>query len=151
MIDFVTNANLSKYAKDFGFSKIITLNEIKSVEGRDDNSIRKAFESKNTDLIYGIEKFRGKDKMNQKDSGLNQVLCKLANKNKIKIGFSFSDVLNSEGTRRAKILGRMIQNAMLCNKYKVDVVVGSFASNKYEMRMAKDLVAFGRLLGIKKI
>lgn len=151
MIDFVNASDLSEYCKDFGFSKFIIVKEIKSLEGKDDNSIRKALENKDTDLIYGIEKFREKDRINQKDSGLNQVLCKLANKNKIKIGFSFSDVLNFEGIKRAKILGRMVQNVKLCNKYKIDMVVGSFAKNKYELRNAKDLVAFGEFLGMKKI
>lgn len=151
MIDFVTNSNLIKYAEDFGFSKIVTLKEIKSVEGKNENIIRKALEDKKTDLVYGIEKYTGGDKLNQKNSGLNQVLCRLAKENKVKIGLSFNDVLNSDGTKRAVILGRMVQNAMLCNKYKVDVVVGSFANNKYELRMAKDLVAFGRLLGLRKI
>ncbi len=151
MIDFVANSNLIKYTEDFGFSKILTLKEIKSVEGRNENITRKALEDKKTDLIYGIEKYTGRDKLNQKNSGLNQVLCRLARENKVKIGLSFNDLLNSDGAKRAVILGRMVQNAMLCNKYKVDVVVGSFANNKHELRMAKDLIAFGRLLGLKKI
>ena len=151
MIDFVNASNLGEYAKEFGFSKLVKVKEIRSLEGKDDDSIRKALENKDTDLVYGVEKFRAKDKMNQKDSGLNHVLCKLANKNKIKIGFSFSDVLNSEGSKRSKILGRMIQNVELCNKYKVDMVVGSFAKNEYELRNSSDLIAFGRVLGMRKI
>jgi len=151
MIDFVVGSNLSKYAKEFGFSKIIPIKEIKALEGRDENSIRRSLENKNIDLVYGVEKFREKDRMNQKDSGLNQVFCKLAKKNRVKIGFSFSDVLNSEGAKQSKILGRMFQNARLCNKYKVGMIVGSFARDKYELRNSKDLIAFSKVLGIKKL
>jgi RNase P/RNase MRP subunit p30 len=151
MFDLVLNKNLDKYGKEFGFSNIYCVNDFKVVEGKEDNEIRRALENKNTELLYGIEKFRIKDKLQYKDSGLNQVLCKLAKKNNIKIGISFNDVLNSKDTGRAKILGRMVQNVVFCNKYKVDVVVCSFANNMNELRGAKDLVAFGKLLGIREI
>ena len=151
MIDFVANKNLIKYTKDFDFSNIYFTKDFEIVEGRDDNTNRKALESGKTVMLYGIEKFRVKDKMHYKDSGLNQVLCKLAKKNNIKIGFSFSDVLNSEDKERAVILGRMVQNVYLCNKYKVDMVIGSFAKDVNDMRNDKDLIAFARLLGMRKI
>ena len=151
MIDIVLNKNLIKYSKDFGFSRIYDIKELKSVEGKSDGINRGAFENKNTDIVYSIEKFRGKDKLHYKDAGLNQVLCKLAKKNRIKIGFCFSDVLSLDNEKRAIILGKMMQNIRLCNKYKVDMVIGSFAKDKYGLRNSKDLVAFGRLLGMKKI
>src|SRR3989338_11517299 len=151
MIDFVANKGLIKYSKEFGFSNIYSVDELNFIEGKDDNTNRRALESKNTDVLFGIEKFRNNDRHHFRDSGLNQVLCKLANKNKIKIGFSFRDVLNSDGSKRSKILGRMIQNVELCNKYKVDMIVGCFAKNEYELRNSSDLIAFGRVLGMRKI
>ena len=151
MIDIVYNKNLVKFDNEFGFSKIYSLDDIKAIEGKDEKSIRKFLENKNNDLLFGIEKFGLKDKIKQKDSGLNQVLCKLAKKNEIKIGFSFSDLLNADDEKRAIILGRMVQNVILCNKYGVDMIIGSFAKNKYEMRSPNDLIAFGRLLGMRKI
>jgi RNase P/RNase MRP subunit p30 len=77
------------------------------------------------------------------------VLCKLAAKNKIGIGFSFYDVLNAKD--RAKVLGRMMLNVKLCKKYKVNIVLGSFAKDKYDLRLRRDLEAFGRLIGIDKL
>jgi len=77
------------------------------------------------------------------------VLCNLANKNGISVGFSFFDVLNAKD--RGKIIGRMMQNAMLCKKYRVNIVVGSFARDKYDFRLRNDLEAFGRVIGIDKL
>ena len=151
MIDFVENKDLVKYSKEFGFSNTYSGSDVKLVEGKNDKINRRALERKGVDILYGVEKFRVKDKIHYKDAGLNQVLCKLAKKNNVKIGFSFNDVLGVEDEKRAIILGRMMQNVRLCNKYKVDMVMGSFAKNKYEMRSGKDLVAFGKLLGMKKI
>ena len=151
MIDFVANKGLIKYSKEFGFSNIYSVDELNFIEGKDDNTNRRALESKNTDVLFGIEKFRNNDRHHFRDSGLNQVLCKLANKNKIKIGCSFRDVLNSDGEERARILGRMLQNIRLCNKYKVGIVIASFAKSKHELKGNKDLVAFGRLIGANKI
>jgi len=151
MIDFVLNKNLVKYSKDFGFSKVYDINDLKVIEGKNDKINRKAVENKDIDMLYGIEEFRVKDKIHYRDGGLNQVLCKLAKKNNIKIGFNFNDVLGSDDEKKAIILGRMMQNVGLCNKYKVDMIIGSFAKNKYEMKNSKDLVSFGRLLGMKKI
>ena len=140
-----------KYSKDFGFSNVYCIDDFKVVEGRNEKINRKAVENKDVDILYGLEKFGIKDKIHYKDSGLNQVLCKLAKKNNVKIGFSFNDVLNSNDEKRSIILGRMVQNAKLCNKYKIGVVIGSFAKSKYEMKNARDLVAFGKVLGVKKI
>ena len=89
--------------------------------------------------------------MKSRDSGLNQTLCKLASKNKIVIGFNFSDVLNSNGIERSNLLGKMMQNVKLCRKYKVKMIVGSFASRWQELRSERDLMAFGREIGIEKV
>ncbi|MBU2640002.1 MAG: hypothetical protein KKG75_04855, partial [Nanoarchaeota archaeon] len=67
MIDFVLNKSLIGEAKNFGFSEIVYIKDIKAVEGKNDNIIRKAFENENIDIVYGIEKFRIKDKMHYKD------------------------------------------------------------------------------------
>jgi RNase P/RNase MRP subunit p30 len=79
---------------------------------------------------------------------LNQVLCNLAKKNKVVIGFSFNEVLKSKDVERAKIIGRMQQNIKLCRKYKVDMIIASFATNKYEMRSLNDLKSFARVIGM---
>jgi len=116
------------------------------VQGGDEKVNRLAVENRKVDVLLSPEKNNKKDFMFFRNSGLNQVLCKLAFKNNIAIGFSFSDVLNARGKERSKILGRMAQNVKLCRKYKVKMVFSSFAKNKYELRNDPILASFARIL-----
>ncbi len=116
------------------------------VQGGDDKINRAAVENKKVDILLSPEKNDKKDFMFSRRSGLNQVLCKLAAKNNVAIGFDFSYLLNSSGKERAKILGRMRQNYRFCKKYKVKMVFSSFARNKYELRSNDFLRVFERIL-----
>ncbi len=105
-----------------------------------DKNARAAFESPFYDIVFGLEKSKENDFMKQRNSGLNQVLCKIAaSKNKI-YGFNFNDVLNSKN--RPLIMGRMMQNIELCKKYKVQTIIFSGAKEPYELRAGKDLESF---------
>jgi len=95
-------------------------------------------------LIFNLESSSRKDKPHYRYSGLNQVLCKLAAKNNITIGFSFSELLNSK--KRHILLGRIIQNLRFCKKYNCKVLFGSFAKNPFELRSDKQLQSLNRLL-----
>ena len=109
-----------------------------------DENARTAFESKEIDIVFGLEAKAGKDFARQRDSGLNQVLCEIAaKKNKI-YGFNFRDLLMAKN--RSAIIGRMMQNMMLCKKYKVNTIFFSGAKEPYEMRNEKDLKLFFQLL-----
>tara|TARA_Y100000310_G_scaffold193072_1_gene193030 strand:+ start:647 stop:1156 length:510 start_codon:yes stop_codon:yes gene_type:complete len=155
------------YIKDEAFEKElgIDITEIDSVEtkdrrvlnkqrkpvvvlGGDEDINRAAVECKNVDVLLCPERNRKGDGLHQRRSGLNQVLCKLARKNKVAIGFSFNLVLSAKGKERAKIIGRMRQNVRLCRKYQADMVLGSFAARKYELRSRDCLKAFGFVLGM---
>ncbi|MAG19933.1 hypothetical protein CL618_00685 [archaeon] len=130
------------YGKKLGFKKVY-FKDLKIEDGE-----RKNFENKNVDVITGLEKEKRADHMKYRSSGLNHILCKIAKENKISIGFSFNDVLKSKGMLRGQILGRMMQNVRICRKYKVKMIVFSFAENKKEMRDVKDLISFGRVIGM---
>ncbi len=108
---------------------------------------RAVFESKKADMLFELENNPVNDFMHHRNSGLNQVLCAIAHKNKVVVAFSFNSILNSR--EPARELGRMMQNAMLCRKYKVDMAVVSFATTPYEMRDLNDLAAFARLIGVQ--
>ncbi|MBI1972725.1 hypothetical protein HYS50_01840 [Candidatus Woesearchaeota archaeon] len=131
---------------DLSFHKILHAKTFNIVEGTTEEKNRTAVENKQVDILLAPERAGKKDKFTQRDSGLNHVLCALAKKNDIAIGFSFSDLLNS--LHRAIVLGRMMQNVRLCRKYKVRMVVASFAKNPWEMRSAHDLFAFAQVLGM---
>ena len=143
MIDIV---NFNFNGGKLGFSKIYAFKDFKIVIGKDDNTNRKAVESKNVDILMSPEKIRNKDFMSYVDSGLNQVLCKLAKKNDVAIGFNFNDVLNSEN--RKDVLVKMMQNVRLCRKYKLRTVLISGAKNEMEMRRPMDLISFGICMGM---
>ena len=78
-----------------GFTDFFTFNDFKIVLGGNDKQNRAAVENKNLDILLSPEIIRGRDFMHSRDSGLNQVLCTLAYKNNIAIGFNFSDVLKT--------------------------------------------------------
>lgn len=151
--------------KTFGFSSFIKIEIIKAAspldlekkinrskqkivvaEGSELN--RLILENKKVDILTGAEKSKKSDFLHYRNSGLNQVLCKLANKNNIAIAFNFNDVLIAKGTERARIMGRMMQNARLCRKYNVKMIIASFASNKFELKNANDLISFGTVIGM---
>ncbi len=97
---------------------------------------------KNKDLIvFGFDEDNKKDLIHQRRSGLNHIICNLAAKNNIKIGFSFSSLLNVNEKKRNILIGRIVSNIKLCRKYKTKIVIGSFTSKPYEMRALNDLVA----------
>ena len=132
--------------KDLGFHKVLHAKSFHIVEGISEEKNRKAVENKQVDILLAPERVGKKDRLNQRDSGLNHVLCALAKQNDVAIGFSFSDMLNSK--YRALTLGRMMQNVRLCRKYKVRMVLASFAQHPSEMRPPQDLLAVGQTLGM---
>lgn len=116
------------------------------IQGGDDVINRLAVTSRYVDILLDPHLGERKDKINQKNSGLNHVLCDLAKENNVAIGFSFASVLNAR--KRIDLLARMIQNIILCRKYKVQMVIGSFAKNEDEQRNEKDMQAFFKVLGM---
>lgn len=108
--------------------------------------LRFALEKSNIDMVCRIEQIHPKDSLHFMRGGLDQVLCIIAAEKNKTVALSFADVLNSY--ERGKLLARMRFNVKLCRKYKVRVQLISLASSEMEMRSAKDLEAFGRILGI---
>ena len=101
---------------------------------------------KKPDAVFNIEGSR--DFIHQRDSGLDHVICKEMHKFGVNYAISFSNILNSDDKER--LIGRIMQNIMLCNKYKVEVLIASFAKHAYEMRNIQDLISFARTLGVQK-
>ena len=123
-----------------------TPDKIVVVQGGDDTINREAVSSSNVDILLDPHLGKRYDAMHQRDSGLNHVLCTLAKEHNVAIGFSFAVVLHAHN--RAKLLGRMMQNIRLCRKYKVRIVIGSFAKEQSDARNVKDMQSFFRVLGM---
>ncbi len=107
---------------------------------------REVLEKSKADILFDLETQNRRDFIHHRASGLNQVLCKLANANKKTIAFSFNSILNSKN--RAQLLGRISQNIRLCRKYKVKTLISSFAKNPFEMRSVYDLINLFVVLGM---
>lgn len=139
---FIGNADISKLKSKIKLS--CSKRIIKSDVSKDRNVI----ESRKADIIYEFESANRKDGVHFLNSGLNQVLAKLMNDKMVSYGISFSQLIGKSKTEQARILGRIMQNLKLVKKYKVSVIVGSFASKPSEMRDSRDLVAFAKTLGL---
>lgn len=130
---------------DLGFTEIKNYRNFQLITASNEAAIRKAAENKSIDILV-ISTADSRDKVYSRDSGLNQVICKLMANNKIVLAFSFADLLNSK--ERSKLIGRWMQNIRLCRKYKIKMVLASFANNKWEMRTVKDLFSLALTLGM---
>lgn len=83
---------------------------------------RKILEHKKTAELILNHKI-GKDKLYERDSGLNHILCKIARDNDIILAIDLSEITkertNQENKREKAItLSRIIQNIKLIKKYK---------------------------------
>jgi RNase P/RNase MRP subunit p30 len=105
---------------------------------------RNFLKSKKINLHYNFETLAKKDSLHYRNSGLNQILCKILKENKKIYSVSFSNILNSNN--RSLLLGRYIQNAKLIKKYKNNIIIASFAKNPYELRSFKELLAVAACL-----
>ncbi|RME54537.1 hypothetical protein D6777_03485 [Candidatus Woesearchaeota archaeon] len=144
----VTDVVMFEGENNYGFDRTINLKKtkLKIVEGNGFEGNRKTLQNKKVDILLSPEKGIKKDSMHHRNSGLNHVLCKLAKENNIVIAISFSDILNSKN--RSDVIARIMQNVKLCKKYKVKIMFGSFAKNKWELRGYEDLKDFAKILGM---
>ena len=134
--------------KTFEKAKIeIRKNKDKQIifSGNDDDLNRKILEKEKIDVLLINQKER-KDKQKQRDSGFNQVLAKIAGKNKIAIGINLDEIINTNGKEKSEILARIQQNIKLCNKKKIQMYF--ITQNKKNSKEVYDLKALGLTLGM---
>ena len=137
--------NLKKQTNIKLYSTLLTEKPTKNFdliisESRNEIKDRKKLEQKKFDLLFNFENQAKSDFIHQRNSGLNHIFCKLAKKTAI--GISFSNLMTLKPFERARAIGRIEQNLMLCRKYKVKTIFASFAKNPKDMRSPLDLRAF---------
>jgi RNase P/RNase MRP subunit p30 len=93
------------------------------VQSQDDAFNRKILENKDIDILLAPESHNRKDYMKQRDSGLNEVLCKLATKNNITIAIDLNNLKKQEKKQKAIILARIKQNIQLCKRTKTKIIL----------------------------
>ncbi len=112
------------------------------VIAQDDDFNRKILEMKEVDVILSLEIHSRRDKLKQRDSGLNEVLCKLAKENNIKIGIDIDALRKLDKKEKAIILARIMQNIFLCKKIGCQIVI--FPIGKFKKQ---DIIGFLSCLG----
>jgi RNase P/RNase MRP subunit p30 len=85
----------------------------------EDELNRKVLEKLPIDILL-INQEKRKDFSKQRNSGFNQVMAKIAKKNKITIGINLDELINSKN--KEKIIARVIQNVNLCKKNKLKMI-----------------------------
>lgn len=120
------------------------------VKPRNEELLRFVLEKTEADMVFGQELINPEDSVHFRRGGLDQIICKIAAEKKKIIGFSFREMLQSEGEERSKLLGRMMFNTRLCRRYGAKFFFGNFSESKWEMRGAHDLRAWGEILGAAK-
>ncbi len=112
--------------------------------GTDDDTNRKILEKLNVDIFMPLQHYR-KDFQKQRNSGLNQVLAKIAKKNNIKIGINLDEIINNKDKTKAEIIARVKQNIKLCSKNKLQM---KFCGASTSKKGNYDLKALGLSLGM---
>ena len=128
----LNSKNIKDYKKDI---RIIKAEE----------NIRPIIEHNKDIIIYDLELTGKRDFIHHRNSGLNHVLATIAHTHNIKVAFNLNSLLNMENKN---IFARISQNIRLCRKYKIPMVIGSFAATPYEMRNYYDLVSLFKILGM---
>ena len=105
-------------------------------------------ESQKIKLIYALEELKKKDYLHQRASGLNHIICELAKKNNVTIGFSYSSLFDKDSVAASILIGRLVQNIRLCQKYKVRTIIGSFSEKPYNLRSPYEIISLFTLLGM---
>lgn len=138
----ITLGILLKNEKDLAKSK----GRAKKIFMRADDTTRVVMEKSKGITFFGFELDPKSDKMHQRRSGLNHIMCAIAERNDHTIGFSFSQLLTAKPHEKKRILGRIAVNLMLAKKYKNKALQASFASEPYHMRPYADIKSFFGLL-----
>ena len=92
------------------------------VHAQDDDFNRKIFEIKDVDMVVGLE-LSGRDRLKQRDSGMNEVIAKLAKSNGIVIGIDVASIRKLDSLEKGKVLSRIRQNISLCKRTGARIVV----------------------------
>lgn len=100
---------------------ILKLKKTKSEEkiavlSQDDEFNRKILETKGVNILIINEETPKKDYLKQRNSGLNEVLCKIAKKNNISIAIDIKKIISKNTLEKARSLSRLAQNIELAKR-----------------------------------
>ena len=123
--------------------KIKESKEKRIFSSNNDELNRKILEKEKIDVLL-LNQSQRRDRMKQRDSGLNHILAKIAKKKGVAIGINLDEIIDSNPKEKTEILSRIRQNIKICNKNKLKM---EFISQKNK-RDVHDLKSLGLSLGM---
>ncbi len=93
------------------------------VLAKGDEFNRRILEYGKFDVLLSIESGGRRDKIKQMDSGLNEIVAKIAAKNNIAIGLDMQEIAGLGKREKAIRLARIKQNIEICRKAGTKMVV----------------------------
>ncbi|MEK6898687.1 MAG: hypothetical protein AABW79_01165 [Nanoarchaeota archaeon] len=104
-------------------------NKIDYAEIPEDELKRKALERSAIKILLSPEKYKTKAKPRQIDTGLNEILARIAAKNNISIGINLDEIKNLNISEKAERLARIKQNIKICRKTSTKIALKSKSNN----------------------
>ncbi len=147
---FVAARNTSDVRKLQG---LYSDSDLIAVSAKDESTVRFAASCSFVDLLFEITTSSGRDRLDYRISNLNAIIANIMKDRKQAYALSFAHFLAGKGTEKdashplAKIIGREMQNIQLTRR-KAPILFASFAREPAHMRLAENLAAFGRVLGL---
>lgn len=133
----ISTTNLNEIRSQIQKSKKANPDKTIAVRAGDEEFNRKVLEIKEINILLSPELHERRDKLKQRDSGLNEFLCKLAVKNNIKIAIDIDEISKLDKKQKALALARTIQNIALCKRAKAQIIL--WPENKYTKQ---DIIGF---------
>jgi len=118
------------------------------VKGGDDDFNRKILENNKINILLSPESEHKAKPLKQRDSGLNQVLCRIARENNIIIAINIQEITERKGKQKSELLSKIKQNIKLCVKAKTKIILTTLAEKESELRDIYDLKSLARSLGM---
>ena len=91
---------------------------------------RKILEFGHFNILLGIEKGNKKRSIRQIDSGFNEILAKIATKNKIALGIDLDEIRKMNKKEKAIYLEKAEQNIKIARKYKTKIALLNMKDKK---------------------
>ncbi len=83
----------------------------------------------------------------RRDSGMNHVLAKEAQRNNVAIELCFKDILNNHLKYRANVISSFKEILMFHRKFKFPLILTSDSKSIYDVRSTRDIAAFFKSIG----
>lgn len=83
----------------------------------------------------------------RKDSGMNHVLAKEAQRNNVAIELCFRDILNNRLKYRARLISSFKEIMMFHRKFKFPLILTTDSKSIYHVRSTRDIAAFFKSVG----